>query len=387
MVIQTQSELQTFLDKISSASVLFVDTEFVGEGRYYPAVGAIQIAGDGELALIDPLAIEDLAPLKNILLDPGIEKVFHAARQDLAIFYCLFGEPVTPVFDTQIAAALLGNEEQISFARLVERVTGTLLRKSHSFTDWLRRPLSPKQVEYALEDVRYLAPVYECLQAELQTRGRRDWAREEFHQLEECARLNAVEPRELFRQLRGADRLKGEELARLQNLAAWREETAQAQNLPVGRICLDGVLMELARHPRADLGELREVRGLHGQQAERFGRGLLQVLQQPLVEPYPTLTRPPALPSRLEPTVDFLTLCLRSLAAENEISSGLLATRYDLTQIALSGEKAKVPLLRGWRRQAVGEEILQALQGKVTVHLRPKTRQVELDWQAPDSPG
>jgi ribonuclease D len=384
MIIQTQSDLQVFLDKIASASVLFVDTEFVGEGRYYPAVGAIQIAGDGDMALIDPLAVEDLSPLKQILLNPKIEKVFHAARQDLAIFYHLFEAPVTPVFDTQIAAALLGNEEQISFARLVERVTGTLLRKSHSFTDWLRRPLSPKQVEYALEDVRYLAPVYESLREALQARGRLTWAQEEFRQLEATALFADADPRELFRQLRGADRLRGEELARLQNLVAWREATAQAQNLPVGRICLDGVLMELARHPRTELAELREVRGLHGQQVERFGKGLLQVLQETLSEPYPTITRPPALASRLEPTVDFLTLCLRSLAAENEISSGLLATRSDLTRIALSGEKAEVPLLQGWRRQAVGEEILQALQGKVTVHLVAKNRQVKLDWQQPD---
>jgi ribonuclease D len=236
-------------------------------------------------------------------------------------------------------------------------------------------------VEYALEDVRYLAPVYESLREALQTRNRLAWAKEEFRQLEATALFADIDPRELFRQLRGADRLRGEELARLQNLVAWREETAQAQDIPVGRICLDGVLMELARHPRANLQELREVRGLHGQQVERFGRGLLQVLEQPLREPYPTITRPPALASRLEPTVDFLTLCLRSLAAENDISSGLLATRSDLTRIALSGEKAEVPLLQGWRRQAVGEEILQALQGKVTVHLRPKTRQVELDWQ------
>jgi len=383
MVIQTQCELQDFLHKISAASVLFVDTEFVGEGRYYPAVGAIQIAGDGELALIDPLAVEDLTPLKKILLDAKIEKVFHAARQDLAIFYHLFGAPVKSIFDTQLAAALLGNEEQISFARLVERITDTHLRKSHSFSDWLRRPLSAKQVEYALEDVRYLAPVYEALREELQARGRLVWAEEEFRRLETAADFNHPDPRELFRQLRGAERLKGEELARLQNLTAWREETAQAQNLPVGRICLDGVLMELARHPRASLQELREVRGLNGQQVERFGRGLLQVLQEPLAEPYPTITRSPTLASRLEPTVDFLTLCLRSLAAENDISSGLLATRSDLTKIVLLGEKAEVPLLQGWRRQAVGEEILQALQGRVTIHLRPKTRQVELDWQRP----
>ncbi len=259
MVIQTDSGLAEFCSEVRGERALFVDTEFVGEGRYYPEVGAIQVYATGRAALVDPLAVTDLSPLRALLTDPSIEKVFHAAGQDLSIFARIFGEPVHPVFDTQVAAALLGWDEQISFGRLVERATGVILHKSHGFTDWLRRPLTPKQIEYALEDVRYLEPAYQHLVTELATRGRLSWARQEFESLEDPARFAPVEPRELYTQIRGAERLNAQDLSRLRELVAWREETARAQNIPSGRIAMDLVLLELARRPRASLQELREV--------------------------------------------------------------------------------------------------------------------------------
>ena len=164
--------------------MIFLDTEFVGENRYYAELGSIQVAGGEQVALIDPLAIHDLSPFLALLTDTNILKVFHAAYQDLMIFYRMLGQSVAPLFDTQIAAALLGIDEQISFANLVERVTGEHLQKSHSFTDWLRRPLSPGQVEYALDDVRYLIPIYDAMARDLRASGRLEWAEEEFRRLE-----------------------------------------------------------------------------------------------------------------------------------------------------------------------------------------------------------
>jgi len=325
--------------------------------------------------------VRELTPLFDVLLARNIEKVFHAGSQDLAIFFEMMGRPVAPVFDVQIAAALLGYEEQMSLANLVERVTKRRLRKSHAFTDWLRRPLTGKQVEYALEDVRCLAPVHDHLVQELSARGRLKWAREEFSGLERPARFARADPREMFRQMRGVERLNGEELSRLREIVAWREETAREHTLPAGRVCMEAVLMELARRPRDTVAALSEVRGLRSGQAQRFGRGMIEALSRGADMPPPILKRPTPLPQEMEPTVDFLVLCLRSLSAEKQISPGLLANRADLTAVVLYGEEARVPLLRGWRREAVGEALLATLQGRATARISPDTQRVHLDWQ------
>ena len=381
MVIKKPAELVALCSDLGQASAVYLDTEFVGEGRYYPEVGAIQIATDERAALIDPLAVRDLSPLFDVLLAHGIEKVVHAGIQDLAIFFRMMGRPVAPVFDVQIAAALLGYEEQISLANLVHRATGRSLKKSHAFTDWLRRPLTDKQLEYALEDVRCLAPVHDHLVEELGERGRLSWAREDFGALERAARFVPADPREMYRQMRGVERLTGEELSRLREIVAWREETARELNVPVPRICMDAVLTELARRPRDTVGALAEVRGLRSDQVRRFGRGMIEALRGGADTPPPRLERPPSLPQGMEPTVDFLVLCLRSLSAERQISPGLLANRADLTAVVLYGERAHVPLLRGWRRKAVGEALLAALQGRATARIALDTQRVHLDWE------
>ncbi|MBE9566822.1 MAG: HRDC domain-containing protein, partial [Proteobacteria bacterium] len=292
----------------------------------------------------------------------------------------MMGRPVAPLFDVQIAAALLGYEQEISLVRLVHRATQRSLRKSHAFTDWLRRPLTDKQVEYALEDVRCLVPVYDHLVRELSSRDRLGWAREEFSDLEGAARFAPADPREMFRRMRGVERLNGEELSRLREIVAWREETARELNIPVPRICMDVVLVELARRPRDTIEALTEVRGLRSDQARRFGRGLIEALSRGANTPPPGLERPPSLPRGMAPTVDFLVLCLRSLSAEKQISPGLLANRADLTAVVCYGEKARVPLLRGWRRKAAGEALLAALQGRATARIAPDTQRVHLGW-------
>jgi ribonuclease D len=379
IVIEKPAELVALCSDLCKASAVYLDTEFVGEGRYYPEVGAIQIATDERAALIDPLAVRDLSPLFDVLLAHGIEKVIHAGSQDLAIFFRMMGRPVAPLFDVQIAAALLGYEEQISLAKLVHRATQRSLRKSHAFTDWLRRPLTDKQVEYALEDVRCLAPVHDHLVRELSSRNRLGWAREEFSDLERAARFAPADPRGMFRRMRGVERLTVEELSRLREIVAWREETARELNIPVPRICMDVVLVELARRPRDTVGALAEVRGLRSDQVRRFGRGMVEALSRGANTPPPRLERRPSLPQGMEPTVDFLVLCLRSLSAEKQISPGLLANRADLTATVCYGEKARVPLLRGWRREAAGEALLAALQGRVTARIAPDTQRVHLD--------
>lgn len=359
---------------------VFLDTEFVGEGRYYPALGAIQLGVPDEAALIDPLTVRDLSPLFALLVDPQVEKVFHAAGQDLAIFYRLMGRPVDPIYDTQLAAGLIGSDYQISFGNLVERVTGTHLQKAHGFTDWLRRPLTPEQIEYALDDVRFLIPVYEHQRAQLERRGRLEWAREEFCNLEDPARFMPPDPQDLYLRIRGVDRLRGTALAALQLLVAWREETARTLDIPIGHIARDEVLMELARHPRSSVKELKDIRGFNPQQINRFGAGLIAAAQEATKATKVPRGRPASFPSELEATVDFLTLCLRSLASEEGVAYSLIATRGDLTDLVVNGSAADVPLLRGWRRQAFGEPLLLTLDGKATARILPHNRQVHLDW-------
>jgi len=380
MLLQTDHDLITYCDMLRGAPAIFLDTEFVGEGRYYPDVGAIQVATPEQAAVVDPLAIQDLTPLFTLLTDPAIEKVFHAASQDLPIFYRLIGAPVQPVFDTQIAAALLGYDEQISFLNLVGRVTGTNLQKSHGFTDWLRRPLTAGQIEYALDDVRYLVPVHAALVKELEARGRMAWAREEFAKLADERRYTPVDTHELYLRIRGSERMRGQALAILRELAAWREETAFANNIPIGRVARDEVLIELARRPRQSVKELYDIRGLAAPQVERFGAGLIEAARHGTATPPPTPQRLAPLPSVLEPTVDFLMLCLRSLSGEQAIAPGMVATRSELVELAQHGPKANISLLRGWRRAAFGEALLATLDGKATARIIPVTRQVHLDW-------
>ncbi len=380
MIIQSAQHLQDFCAELQQHPVIFLDTEFVGEGRYTPEIGAIQVAVEGQAALIDPLAIRDLSPLRVLLTDPHIEKVFHAAGHDLVILYRLFDAPVTHIFDTQVAAALLGYDEQISFLNVVERTTGTRLTKSHGFTDWLRRPLSEGQVEYALDDVRYLIPVYHELMTTLCEKDRLSWAAEEFQRLEAEKSYLPPDPDEVYLRVRGVERLSARARAILRALASWREEQAQIHNLPTGRIARDEVLVELARHPRESVKALRDVRGLLPQQIERFGQGLLNAAKRGTTAPPPPLHRPPAFPPALEPTVDFLVLCLRSLANEMSVSPGLVATRSDLTELVLLGAKAEIALMRGWRRRAIGDALLATLEGKATARVIPASRQVHLEW-------
>jgi ribonuclease D len=382
MLIQTHGDLAILCEELANEPTLYLDTEFVGEGRYYPDLGAIQVAAGDTAALIDPIAIQDLTPFLELLADPTKEKVFHAASQDLAIFYRLMGVPMAPVYDTQLAAALLGPDEQIAFVHLVERITGNRLRKEHSFTNWLQRPLAPGQIDYALDDVRYLIPVHQAQVKRLEEMGRTEWAREEFTRFERAETFAPQDPESLFLRIRNVDRLGGRTLAILQELVAWREETARAENIPSGRIARDEVMVELARRPPAELKQLRDIRGLTSQQAERFGRQMLNAVVEGSRRPVPKVPGRTSFPSAMEPTVDFLFVCLRSLAVEKSVATGMVATRSDMSQLAVRGAEADISLMRGWRRGAFGEELLATLDGRATARIIPETREVHLEWTA-----
>ena len=381
MVVQTHGELAAFCERLGGARVICIDTEFTPEGRYYPELGTIQIAAGTEIALIDPLAVRDISCLLRLLVDPGVVKVFHAGEQDLEIFHRLLGRPVAPVFDTQIAAALLGYGDQISLRSLLQITLGEQLEKEQTFTDWLRRPLSSGQIEYALNDVRCLGRLHELLYKMLRAGGRLEWAEEEFRLLETAERFLPMDERQAYVLLKGAERLTQPALGLLQELAAWRELTARRLNVLPRRIAIDPVLMELAVRPRSSVRQLAQVRGLNSRQVEEYGAEIIEAVRRGARNAPPAIKRADPFPAALEATVDFLSLCMRAVAREQSISTGILASRSGLRLLVTMGETAHIPLLRGWRRQLVGNALLGALQGEVAASIVAATKLVHLQWQ------
>jgi len=380
-VIQSREGLAALCERLREARVLCIDTEFAREGRYYPELGTIQIAGGAEVALIDPIAVRDLNGLLPLLVDPEVVKVVHAGEQDLEIFYRLLGHPVTPLFDTQVAAAFLGYGDQVSLRSLLQSTLGEHLEKEHTFTDWLRRPLSASQVEYALNDVRSLGRLYEMLRDRLTAKGRLAWAEEEFRQSEAVENFLPSDERQAYLGLKGAERLNPTALGLLQEVAAWREVTARRLNMPARKIMIDPVLVELAMRPRSSVRQLGEVRGFSPWQAEKYGAEILEALRRGAHNEPPAIQREESFPSALDSTVDFLSLCLRSVAQEHSISTGTLASRTDLRLLITLGETANIALLRGWRRQLVGSALLGALKGDVEASIVAESKQVRLQWR------
>ncbi len=363
--IDTPSELQAFTQRLQGRNWLAVDTEFLRERTYFPRLCLVQVASDSEAACIDPLAIEDLSPLRDLLLDPAVAKVFHAARQDLEIFLQLWGELPRPVFDTQPAAALLGIGDQVGYGNLIQSLLGVNLPKDHSRTDWSRRPLDKAQLRYALDDVIYLGRAYLEIRRRLESLGRLDWLAPEFEQLTDPATY-AMEPMAMWKRVKGRQHLKGARLAVLQQLAAWREKQAQQRDLPRRWLLKDDVLLELARRAPTNLKALARVRGVEQALVKREGDQLLALIRQGLETPRENWPREKSRPTKLsasqEATLDILTAALRIIADEAGLSPQLIASRKDLA--ALLHGMPDGALLRGWRKKLAGEPLQKLLQGE-----------------------
>ena len=270
--IDSASALERTCDQLANQACLAVDTEFVREKTYYPVLCLIQIASPQQCVCIDPLAINDLSPLAALLLNSDTTKVFHAARQDLEILQLSRGEIPTPVFDTQTAATLLGLGDQLGYANLVKHFLNVQLSKGHARTDWERRPLSNEQLEYAADDVRYLIKMYPLIVQRLSDLGRLDWLDEDFAELTR-PQLYQNEPQQQWQRVSGVQKLKGVQLAVLQQLAAWREQQAQQQNKPRKWILSDDILLVLAMQTPNKTEQLERVRGINSTLLQRQGQG------------------------------------------------------------------------------------------------------------------
>jgi ribonuclease D len=391
--INTFEQLQSFCRQIEKSDWLAVDTEFLREKTYYAELCLIQVATATHVACIDPLAIDDLEPLMALLYDPSRIKVLHAARQDLEILYDLRGELPSPIFDTQIAATLLGLGEQIGYANLVEkmlgvqldkahsrtdwRLLGVQLDKAHSRTDWRQRPLSAAQIRYAADDVIHLGTVYCRLRERLEQLGRLEWLDEDFAVLSDPATY-ANSPQEMWRRVKGAGRLKGVQLNVLRSVAAWREEQARRSNRPRRWILRDELLLDMARLRPETPQALAKLRGMEARTVERFGTQLLEHIAAAIAAPrdeWPTLPRPKPLGEGQSALLDSLMAIVRLSAAEAGVSTGSLASRGDLERL-VRGE-GDSPLLHGWRLALAGKAVRDWLDGQATLRVSRGTLLLE----------
>ena len=366
--IDTRESLVALCRQLETTSWLALDTEFLREKTYYPKLCLIQLASSDIQACVDPLAIDDLGPLLDLIYRPQITKVFHAARQDLEIFHRLRGEVPGPVFDTQLAAPLLGHGEQIGYGKLVEAELGMRLDKNHARADWTRRPLPQAQLRYALDDVVYLAQLYPRMRDKLAQKQRLAWLEQEFAQL--LHEENYTNPPEqAWRRIRNARRLKPGQLGVLKTLAAWRERRAQASDRPRNWLCRDDVLIDLARLQPDSLAELSHIRGLPEKLLQREGHTLLELIRQgkQMEIEAEDHTRPQKLGLAQQAVVDVLMALINLRAEEQGISPASLAARKDVEKLVAGDDDSK--LLHGWRRAMIGEDLLAMLQGRRSLHM------------------
>ncbi len=316
----------------------------------------------------------DLAPVFALMKDESVLKVFHAARQDLEIFFHLSGRLPAPLFDTQVAAMVCGFGDQAGYETLVKKLTSASIDKSSRFTDWAQRPLTEKQIKYALADVTHLRRVYEKLEGKLGANGRRQWLEEEMGVLTHNGTYEA-DPQRAWLRIKSKS-TKPRFLAVLREVAAWRERQAQEKDLPRGRVLRDDALVEIAHHTPKSVDDLTRTRGLGRRLAEGDGgRGLLDAVEAGLAMPEEDCPKPSVketLPRGLGPVSDLLKVLLKMKCNEHDVAQKLLASSSDIDRIAADGESAKVPALSGWRRQVFGQDALELRAGRLAMVINDK---------------
>jgi ribonuclease D len=377
-LITTTEALDQLCRRLAADTFVTVDTEFMRERTYFPELCVVQLAGEHEVAVIDAQADGiDLTPLGVLMANDAVQKVFHAARQDIEIFVLRFGAVPTPLFDTQIAAMVAGFGDQVSYEALVAGLTGGAIDKAHRFSDWAARPLSPAQIAYAAADVTHLRDVYLRLSARLEEDGRMEWVAQEMAALTDPA-LYRADPETAWERLRPRSGNR-HFLGRLQALAAWREREAQRVNIPRQRLIKDEALLEVAATAPADVDALARIRTVTRGFAEgRIGEALLDVIAA--TKSIPDSALPPAPPprdaQRASPAlVALLKVLLATKCEYHHVAPRLVASSDDLERLALD-DASGIPALHGWRREVFGEDALALKHGQIA--LGAEGRQVKL---------
>ncbi len=382
-IISDTATLEKFckhLQQNEAGQYVTVDTEFVRTDTYRSKLCLVQIAGSDQEALIDPLGSGiELSPLRLLLQDQNVLKVFHSGRQDLEIFYQLWGELPQPIFDTQIAAMVCGYGDSVGYDNLVQRICKKSTDKSFQFTDWSRRPLSEQQKSYALRDVTYLRSIYQSLNAQLESSGRQDWIAEEMAQLQDPG-IYEIDVDTVWKRIKTrSDQPRF--LARLQGLAKVRELEAQRRNKVRHHVLKDLTMVELAAHPPRELKELSKTKGISsGVENSRLGRDLwraLQAAQSLPVELCPQKKNRARLEAGKESLLDLLQLWLKIICRQQGVATKLVATTKDLETLIIE-QDPKLALLQGWRYELYGRDALDLLSGDKAIALCKENRNLEL---------
>lgn len=370
MYIANQEDLEAFANRAMRSSVLAIDTEFLREKTYYAKLCLLQLATDDETAIVDPFEVDDLRVLAPLLENESVVKLFHAGGQDLEILLREVGVLPRPLFDTQVAAALLGHTQQIGYAALVHAECGVTLKKIDSFTDWSRRPLSDSQLEYAADDVAYLPRMYERMRAQLVELGRLAWLDRDFEDLADPKRY-ATNERERYRRLKRVSQLSRRQLAAAREVAAWRELEAQRRDVPRKWVVTDEQIVEACKREARTIDELFMVRGMSDRLSTKDARCVVALMSSALDAP-PDAWPEPDRCGKNEPNVDaeldLMCALVRLRAKQNGVAFPTLASHDDLARVA-RGYREGVDVLRGWRRSLVGEELLRLLEGKIALSL------------------
>ncbi len=371
-LIATTDTLAEACRRFRSHPYVCVDTEFMREQTFYPELCLIQMASPQEELLVDPLAAGlDLTPFLELMADHDVLKVFHAARQDLEIVFLKSGQVPEPLFDTQVAAMVCGFGDSISFSNLAKKLAGVDIDKSSQFTDWSRRPLSEKQLHYALGDVVHLRPIYERLSEQLEHSGRASWLDEEMAGLM-AHDTYRQHPEEAWQRLKL--RVKNRKaLGVLVEVAEWRERSAQTQNVPRGRILKDDAIYDIANQMPETSEQLQQLRSVHdGFSRSARGKELVEAVKRGLkrdAKTLPELERAKPMPPEANAVLELLKVLLKSIAAEHNVAARLIASSDDLEKIAASS-KPDVPALHGWRRELFGEAALKLKAGGLGLVVR-----------------
>ncbi|MCA1360335.1 MULTISPECIES: ribonuclease D [Bradyrhizobium] len=367
-LITTTADLAAACSRLAKHPVITVDTEFLRETTYYPLLCVVQMASAEEAVVIDTLAEGiDLKPFFELMGNEGVLKVFHAARQDIEIIWHQAGIIPHPVFDTQVAAMVLGYGDSIAYDALVEKVTGHRPDKTHRFTDWSRRPLTKEQMHYAVSDVTHLRDVFAALDADLKKRRRSEWVSIEMEVLT-SPRTYDFHPERAWERLKTRVR-KPKDLAVLMEVAAWREQEAQSRDVPRGRVLRDEAVTDIATHAPTTLEKLAHLRSVpKGFEKSKWGADIIAAVERGLARDFSKLPKleKPRNNSNGAAIVELLKVLLRMTAERHAVASKVIATVDDLEEIAADDE-ADVPALRGWRRELFGDAALKLKRGELAL--------------------
>ena len=364
MYISEYQDLKAFCERAASSKILAVDTELLREKTYYPKLCLIQIATYEESACVDPLAIDDLSPLRDLLVDKRITKVFHACTQDLEVILHAMGVVAAPVFDTQLAAAFLGLRQQVGYGMLVEHYTGVRLPKADSLTDWSRRPLDAEQLAYAEDDVRYLPGIYDAMMTQLVAKNRLGWLIPEMEELSDRSHFERL-PEQAYLHLKRSSSLTRRQLAVAREVCAWRERRTAERDIPRKWLVSDEILVEVCKRCPKTMDRLRRIRGTE-QISDREADGLLRAVRKGLAigpADLPVQKRRERSSAEAEGAIDLMYALLRIISERSGIAPQLIATREDLVDLAAGREGCR--LQSGWRYELAGSRLMRLLSGEM----------------------